>query len=173
MDVFNLRAGLIEDYQNYVESFIHVADERIRGKVEGELDGGLLWPEPLVQLNPSFESGGFVDDLVAEGLLHPECSNIFRVGKESAPAAAALGATATATAPAAAPGAPAPAPAPAAAGKPLRLHRHQTDAVRAAATGANYVLTTGTGSGKSLAYIIPIVDHVLRGGGCRPSSSTP
>ena len=29
-------------------------------------------------------------------------------------------------------------------------------------TGANYVLTTGTGSGKSLAYIVPIVDHVLR-----------
>src|SRR6185437_12487650 len=28
----------------------------------------------------------------------------------------------------------------------------------------NYVLTTGTGSGKSLAYIVPIVDHVLRRG---------
>ncbi|MEO2105626.1 MAG: DEAD/DEAH box helicase, partial [Actinomycetota bacterium] len=31
-----------------------------------------------------------------------------------------------------------------------------------AATGKSYVLTTGTGSGKSLAYIIPIVDAVLR-----------
>ncbi len=31
-------------------------------------------------------------------------------------------------------------------------------------TGANYVLTTGTGSGKSLAYIVPIVDHVVRKG---------
>ena len=28
--------------------------------------------------------------------------------------------------------------------------------------GGNYVLTTGTGSGKSLSYIVPIVDHVLR-----------
>ncbi len=28
----------------------------------------------------------------------------------------------------------------------------------------NYVLTTGTGSGKSLSYIVPIVDHVLRTG---------
>ena len=27
--------------------------------------------------------------------------------------------------------------------------------------------TTGTGSGKSLAYIVPIVDHVLRGGSGR------
>ena len=31
-----------------------------------------------------------------------------------------------------------------------------------ARTGASYVLTTGTGSGKSLAYIIPIIDAVLR-----------
>ena len=33
-----------------------------------------------------------------------------------------------------------------------------------AKAGGNYVLTTGTGSGKSLAYIVPIVDHVLRRG---------
>ena len=52
----------------------------------------------------------------------------------------------------------------AATGKPLGLYRHQVEAVRTAHTGANYVLTTGTGSGKSLAYIIPIVDHVLRAG---------
>ena len=30
--------------------------------------------------------------------------------------------------------------------------------------GHSYALTTGTGSGKSLAYIVPIVDHVLRRG---------
>ncbi|MGO8683537.1 MAG: DEAD/DEAH box helicase [Thermoleophilia bacterium] len=45
---------------------------------------------------------------------------------------------------------------------PLQLHRHQSEAIRVAASGSNYVLTTGTGSGKSLAYIIPIVDQVLR-----------
>ena len=47
---------------------------------------------------------------------------------------------------------------------PIILHRHQADAVRAAGSGASYVLTTGTGSGKSLAYIVPIVDRVLREG---------
>jgi superfamily II DNA/RNA helicase len=46
----------------------------------------------------------------------------------------------------------------------MRLHKHQTDAIAAAQSGDNYVLTTGTGSGKSLAYIIPIVDHVLKRG---------
>jgi RAD3-like DEAD/DEAH box helicase len=43
----------------------------------------------------------------------------------------------------------------------LRLHRHQQEAVEIAATGASYVLTTGTGSGKSLAYFVPIVVHAL------------
>jgi ATP-dependent helicase YprA (DUF1998 family) len=46
-------------------------------------------------------------------------------------------------------------------GHQLRLHRHQKEAVEAARTGKSYVLTTGTGSGKSLAYIIPIVNKVL------------
>ena len=41
------------------------------------------------------------------------------------------------------------------------MHQHQRDAIESARTGGSYVLTTGTGSGKSLAYIIPIVDQVL------------
>jgi ATP-dependent helicase YprA (DUF1998 family) len=52
-------------------------------------------------------------------------------------------------------------------GRPLRLHRHQEEAARIARAGHNYVLTTGTGSGKSLSYIVPIVDHVLRRGSGR------
>ena len=47
-------------------------------------------------------------------------------------------------------------------GTPIRFYRHQPDAIKAARAGASYVLTTGTGSGKSLAYIVPIVDRVLR-----------
>jgi hypothetical protein len=47
-------------------------------------------------------------------------------------------------------------------GKPLRLYRHQQQAVEIAARWESYVVTTGTGSGKSLTYLIPIVDHVLR-----------
>lgn len=47
-------------------------------------------------------------------------------------------------------------------GKPLRLYRHQEEAIEIAHRNEPYVVTTGTGSGKSLAYLIPIVDHVLR-----------
>lgn len=50
---------------------------------------------------------------------------------------------------------------------PLNLHAHQRAAVRLAREGRSYVVTTGTGSGKSLTYILPIVDHVLRRGSGR------
>jgi len=50
------------------------------------------------------------------------------------------------------------------AGYPLNLHLHQEEAIRLARAGENYVLCTGSGSGKSLSYIIPIADHVLRTG---------
>ena len=49
----------------------------------------------------------------------------------------------------------------------MTLYRHQAEAIEAARAGDNYVLTTGTGSGKSLAYMVPIVDH---GPACRPQA---
>jgi len=137
MDVFGLRRQLIDDYASYVQSFIRIRDPRIKDHVETELEAGALWPEPLIQLNPSFEPGETIDELVGAGVLHHECSNIFQRKSRDLPP------------------------------RPLRPHRHQVDAINAARAGRNYLLTTGTGSGKSLGYIIPIVDHVLRRGSGR------
>jgi ATP-dependent helicase YprA (DUF1998 family) len=138
VNVFELRDRVVRDYERYITSFIAISDERIRAEVEENLEGGLLWPEPRIGLNPAFETGGLIDELVEQGLLHPECSKIFRIKREDGSLV-----------------------------QPMRLHRHQLDAVRAAKTGGNYVLTTGTGSGKSLSYIVPIVDRVLRAGSGR------
>ncbi|WP_457651644.1 DEAD/DEAH box helicase [Rhodocaloribacter sp.] len=44
------------------------------------------------------------------------------------------------------------------------LYRHQEEAVRCALRSEHYVLTTGTGSGKSLTYLLPIIETVLREG---------
>jgi len=135
MNIFDLRNKLISDYADYINSFIQIRDTRIDHYVEQELmDKAALWPEPLIQLNPQFEHGASIDELVADDLLHPACSRIFRLAKSDEDPA----------------------------GIPLRLHRHQEEAVRIARGGHSYVLTTGTGSGKSLAYIIPIVDYILR-----------
>ena len=35
----------------------------------------------MLQLNPAFEPGGYVEDLVGEGMLDQQCARIFRAGK--------------------------------------------------------------------------------------------
>lgn len=84
MDVFGLRDRLIEDYSDFVKGFIHILDSRISQQVDQELKTGLLWPDPLIQLNPSFELGETVDELVKDGILHETCSKVFRKGKSEA-----------------------------------------------------------------------------------------
>lgn len=136
MNIFEFRDSLIRDYASYVNSFIQIQDDRIHSQVKESFEAGILWPNPLIQLNPAFETGGRIEELVEEGILEPECSRIFRVKKDEPPHQ----------------------------GLPLRLHKHQAEAIRTAKNGHNYVLTTGTGSGKSLSYIVPIVNHVLQYG---------
>lgn len=83
MNVFDLRNRLVDDNADYTRSFIKIADPRINDFVEKQLREGALWPEPLLQLNPAFLPGGAIDDLVADGTLHPECARIFRIGKSA------------------------------------------------------------------------------------------
>ncbi len=42
-----------------------------------------------------------------------------------------------------------------------RLYQHQREAIDAASRWENFVITAGTGSGKSLCYIVPIVDRLF------------
>jgi superfamily II DNA/RNA helicase/very-short-patch-repair endonuclease len=138
MNIFEFRDQLVKEFSSYIQSFIQIQDGRINAEVRKWLENGILWPDPLIQINPSFESGGTIENLVKQGILNQECNKIFRVGKNSDKGSS-----------------------------PLTLHKHQYDAVLAAQSGSNYVLTTGTGSGKSLAYIIPIVNQVLSYSGKR------
>lgn len=48
MDVFELRHRLVSDDARYTRSFIKIADPLIRAKVDGALNEGALWPEPLL-----------------------------------------------------------------------------------------------------------------------------
>jgi hypothetical protein len=113
MDVFSLRDRVIQDYADYVRSFVQVRDRPIDEFVQKSLRDEVLWPQPLIQLNPSFEPGGWVDDLVDRGLLHAGCRKIFRIKTEEDPI-----------------------------GSRMLLHRHQVEAIEAGRRGQNYVLKT-------------------------------
>ncbi|PSR66845.1 DEAD/DEAH box helicase [Nocardia sp. MDA0666] len=135
MDVFDVHRRLISDYRAFTEGGTVIRDERIAAYVEQDLDSKSQWPDPWLSLNPFFASGGTVLELANAGVLHDECTRIFQAGKTEGGAVSD--------------------------GRPLTLHRHQREAIDLAASGESYVLTTGTGSGKSLSYIVPIVHKVL------------
>jgi ATP-dependent helicase YprA (DUF1998 family) len=132
VDIFQLRQQIIDQYAAYTRSFLTILDPDIRTFVDDALAAGRLWPDSLIQLSPTYTPATTVTDLVAHGVLHPRCDDIFRV------------------------------PAGDGAMHSLRLYHHQKQAIDKAADGSHYVVTTGTGSGKSLTYLIPVVDHVLR-----------
>jgi ATP-dependent helicase YprA (DUF1998 family)/very-short-patch-repair endonuclease len=135
VDAFGVLREVLDDYEYFVKGFLNISDERVRQRVEQEVQDGLLWPEPWLALNPAFEPGGTVTELVDRGLLHPATREIFRTRTDDDQF-----------------------------GREISFHRHQSDAFEIANRRESYVLTTGTGSGKSMAYIVPIVDLVLREG---------
>jgi hypothetical protein len=69
---------VLEDYKSFVQGFLNIRDPEVLEKVEQEVENGLMWPEPWLALNPAFQGGGTVNDLVERGLLHPGCREIFR-----------------------------------------------------------------------------------------------
>ncbi|MBW4637884.1 MAG: DEAD/DEAH box helicase [Gloeocapsa sp. UFS-A4-WI-NPMV-4B04] len=127
LDIFNFRNEVIDDYRDYIESFLRIRDPKVKEFVDQELERGQLWSDPLIQLNPTYKKGATVTQLVQQEVLHPECNRYF--SKE---------------------------------GKPFHFHYHQQQAFLTAQRGEPYVLTTGTGSGKSMTYVVPIFDDLLR-----------
>lgn len=122
MNVFQTHAQIVSDYASYIRSFVKIADTEILHVVEGELEKGKLWPEPLLQFNPSFEMYGPVNNLVQDGMLHPDTRHIFHG---------------------------------------YSLYRHQIEAMKLGTSERDFIVTSGTGSGKSLTYIGSIFHYLL------------
>jgi ATP-dependent helicase YprA (DUF1998 family)/very-short-patch-repair endonuclease len=127
--IFDLHKETLQAYQSFIQSFIHISDERIRAYVESLFYAGdAFWPPPLLQISPSYAKADTVDDLVVQSYLDAKTAQIFRTPT----------------------------------GKPYRLYQHQREALLRAYAKESYILTSGTGSGKSLAYFLPIIDSLLR-----------
>jgi len=143
MDVFQFREHIVAEYEQFTRSFTRIRAGDIRDFVDEQYASQKYWPKPLIQINPNFKSGGTVEEFVEAGQLSDQCADIFRLGKSISSA-----------------------------GGSLPLHTHQAEAISLAAAGESYVLTTGTGSGKSLSYFIPIVDACLKGKATDPKPRT-
>lgn len=143
LNVFEFRQKLVNEYAEFTRSFTRIKADDIRAYVDVEYGSQKYWPEPLIQVNPNFQPGGTVESLCQAGQLAAKCSEIFRFGKTASSA-----------------------------GHSLPLYKHQVEAISLASAGESYVLTTGTGSGKSLSYFIPIVDACIKAKAADPTPRT-
>lgn len=127
LDIFSLRDSVVGEYRNFATSFTTIYADDIRQQVDAIYAEGRFWPDPLIQINPSYQPGKDLQSLIDGGVLEPRIAEIFCSD-----------------------------------GKPVAPHKHQEQAITLAAAGESYVVTTGTGSGKSLCFFIPIVSAVLK-----------
>jgi Lhr-like helicase len=134
MDVFSLSNDITDRYSAFARSFTTIRSSELKAKVDTLYASRQFWPTPLLQLNPHYEGSGSVRGLVGPNGLTEQCAEIFFD-------------------PHAKPGEP---------DGSLRLRKHQAQAIGLGLNRKSFVVTTGTGSGKSLCYFIPIVDAVIK-----------
>lgn len=118
--MFDLRGRVIGEYAAFSRTFTRIAAPDIAAVVEAEYARARYWPELLIQINPNYRRNGSVADLVQDGMLHSECERLFQANKAE--------------------GLP----------RPIELYTHQLEALAKAKADKSFVVTTGTGSGKSL-----------------------
>ncbi len=133
LDPFALNDQARDTYEQYLRATVNVAEPRLAQFVNDQLDQGLLWPDPYLQISPQFEKGPTLAELAAGGTIHEGTARFF--------------------------------------GEGLTLHRHQEEALQHGLAGGSFAVATGTGSGKSLTYLLPIIDNVFRQHEADPSGS--
>jgi hypothetical protein len=123
MNIFKTHNAIVEEYKTYIESFINIRKPHINEAIKEALNGGKLWPHPLIQFNPIYKKGETVPRLIREDILHPSLDAVF---------------------------------------SGYRLYQHQVDALTLGAEGKGFIVTSGTGSGKSLTFLGTIFNDLFK-----------
>ncbi|KUG20739.1 helicase, c-terminal:type iii restriction enzyme, res subunit:dead/deah box helicase, n-terminal [hydrocarbon metagenome] len=119
-------------YRTFVSSFQKFKNPVIKEWIDRKIEEGtLLYKGPYIELARRYADGDSFATLTGEHILHPETPQYFTRD-------------------------PADRSSP-----PVRLYRHQSDAIRSILSGKNTVVTSGTGSGKSFCFAIPVVSTCL------------
>lgn len=122
MDAFKTHSKVIENYKNYLNSFLSIADERIKDEVEKVIMGEGLIPEPLIQFNPSFERGESLNSLIEQNLINHNLPKAFG---------------------------------------DYVLYKHQIEAIKIGIQNKGFIVTSGTGSGKSLTFLATVFNYLF------------
>lgn len=138
MRPLQLFSELSQTYAGFVDSYQEYRDPRIRAWMDEQVQQGeFLWRQPWLTLRRRYLPGAPLTDLVDHGLAHPQVPEIFRLRDPDQPEKGTL-----------------------------RPYHHQSAAWQVLlGEGRNAVITTGTGSGKSLCFTVPVVSAALTSSG--------
>src|ERR1700730_3896617 len=78
MTVFDLDRYVLREYERFARSFTNIHATDLKSKIAEAYAGKKFWPEPMIQLNPRFKTGGTVGQLAESGDLAPGVEKIFR-----------------------------------------------------------------------------------------------
>ena len=138
-NIFDFRNELIAGYRTFSRSFTKFAAPDIDHYVTSALDAEQTFcPEPLIQINPSYAEDShsliyYTTQLGARGVpMLHERCAQIFAFEHDGKR------------------------------EPLHLYRHQGQAITYADEGHSYIVTSGTGSGKSLTFFIPMVSRILQ-----------
>lgn len=130
-----------EDFIDYITTTLHFNDESagpgsLYAKFRENLER-VISKGPYVDINCSFLKGKSINELIDEGVLSPEFRNLEALKPSNYKKELPLD-------------------------RPLYLH--QEKAIRILNSKKNAVITTGTGSGKTECFMIPMIDELLKEG---------
>lgn len=133
MNPFRVLKSIQCDYRQAVEGTQMIKDQKVKDLIAKAIaEDELLWREPYVQITRRFKKGAPLQQLVEQGVLHADVLKVFYRDEKDRQS------------------------------PPIDLHMHQLKSVQAYAEGKNYLVSTGTSSGKSNCFFIPIVDACLK-----------
>lgn len=125
-----------EEFVSYLTTSFQFADKGLRDQLISELNSNIS-NGPWLETNDIFKSGKSINELIGEGVLSP----LFRELEAKKPTGTVYKKC-----------------------LPLdrNLYLHQENAIKSIVGGENVVVSTGTGSGKTNCFLIPVINELLR-----------
>jgi len=121
-----------KEYIGYISTTFHLRNQNLQNKLVQELEKTVS-NGPFVEIKDSFKSGKTIEELIEKGTLSPLFKELEKVKKYE-------------------PKLPISRP----------LYLHQEKAIEKIVAGNNVVVSTGTGSGKTNCFVIPVINEILR-----------
>lgn len=133
-DTITASQEIRDSYIDYITTTFHIADGMYQKQLSAALrQKGAVVRGPFLDIGGSYETGKTLRELMEEGLISPLFDRLEPIPE---------------------------------ADRELKLDRplylHQEEALRKATQGTNLVITTGTGSGKTESFLLPIIQHLLK-----------